>query len=168
MTFCSKLTKIVELNDYGGNFERYEEYLYNIFLDDLYNMKIFYSGIPVSLRRNPTFNDKEYSFYHLTCKDFDHTGDEDQRDPDLRRCERIHWIKPTIETDHETECNQDCIYVYNKTVRNKDRIHFLNEKDRYMVVLEKRDEYYLLVTAYYIEYDNTLKRKIKEYEKTLK
>ena len=36
--------------------------------------------------------------------------------------------------------------------------------DRYMIVLEKRETYYLLITAYYIEYDNMLNKKLREYE----
>ena len=33
-----------------------------------------------------------------------------------------------------------------------------------MVVIEKRETYYLLITEYYIEYDNMLNKKLREYE----
>ena len=51
-----------------------------------------------------------------------------------------------------------------KWVHIKTRLHFFNPQDRYMIVLEKRKTYYLLITAYYIEYDNTLNKKIREYK----
>ena len=37
-----------------------------------------------------------------------------------------------------------------------------------MIVLEEREDYYLLVTAYYIEHENTLRRKISESEELYK
>ena len=168
MTFCPKLGPIVTLSECNGDFSNYQEYLYSVFKNELYNNKVYYNGKPISLRRNPEYLDKEYSFFHLTCKDFDNTGNEEDRVPDLRRCERLHWIKPGIETDHMTKCNQLCFKAYTKTVRNKERVHLFNESDRYMIVLEERSNYYLLVTAYYIEYDNTLQKKIKESQKLSK
>lgn len=165
MAYCPKLNQLVELSSFGGSFELYEEYLYGIFINTLYNHKVYYNELPVGLKRYPEFRNKESSFYHLTCKDFNNTGDENQRELDLRRCERLHWIKPAIETNHLCDCNQNCFYIYNKIVRNKERLHFLDVEDRYMVVLERRDGYYLLITAYYIEYDNILNRKIEEYER---
>ena len=42
-------------------------------------------------------------------------------------------------------------------------VHHL-EEERYIVVLEKREKYCLLVTAFYIEHDHTLDKKLKKYE----
>lgn len=168
MRHCPKLGPIVELSHYNGNYKSYEEYLYGVFKADLYNRKVFYKNKPVSLKRFPEQLGKEFSFYHLTCKNFNHTGNEEDREPDLRRCERLHWIKPSIETNHLVTCNQQCFVAYIKRVRNKDRVHLLNKEDRYMIVLEEREDYYLLVTAYYIEHENTLRRKISESEELYK
>lgn len=33
-----------------------------------------------------------------------------------------------------------------------------------MVVVEPRDNYCLLITAFYVEYDHALRKKVKEYE----
>ena len=165
MNYCPQLEEIKTLNDYRGNFEYYNDYLYEIFKSDLYNNKLIYRGRPVSLKKYPENDGKEFSFLHLTSKDFQHTGNEDERLPDLRRCERLHWIKPGIETNHLEKCKQDCFLTYIKPYKNKDRYHLLNYEDRYMIVLEDRKKYFLLITAYYIEYDNTLERKLKEYQK---
>ena len=39
----------------------------------------------------------------------------------------------------------------------------LFEEERYIVVLERRENYVLLITAFYIEQDHTLEKKVKEY-----
>ncbi len=43
------------------------------------------------------------------------------------------------------------------------RVHFLFEEERYLVILEKRKTYNLLITAYYLEYDNALEKQLKHY-----
>ena len=45
------------------------------------------------LRYHPAFQERPYAFYHMT-----HKGNiEDERLPDLRRCERMPWARPTVE-----------------------------------------------------------------------
>ncbi|MBR0545191.1 MAG: hypothetical protein IIW99_03100 [Treponema sp.] len=44
------------------------------------------------------------------------------------------------------------------------RVHFLFEEERYLVIIEKRDKFNLLITAYYLEYDNALEKQLKRYE----
>lgn len=44
MNHCPKLKEIVTLDDYGGNFENYNEYLYRIFKDDLFIKKMHYKS----------------------------------------------------------------------------------------------------------------------------
>ncbi|OFK58543.1 hypothetical protein HMPREF2811_05490 [Globicatella sp. HMSC072A10] len=163
MCKCPKLEKIVELNDYNGNFEKYNDYLYEIFLRDLYNNKLYYNNKSIALRRYPEFNGKQDAFYHLTCKFFENNSDE--RLPDLRRCERLHWIKPGIETNHIAECGKKCFFIYEKNIRGKNKVHMLNVEDRYLIVLEERKDYYLLSTAFYIDNDKTLERKMKDYNR---
>ena len=40
----------------------------------------------------------------------------------------------------------------------------LLEEERYMVVVERRDSYCLLVTAFYFEQDYSLRKKLQHYE----
>ena len=162
MNYCPQLEDLHTYQYFNNNFTEYENYLYSIFLKDLFNMKIFYKGKPVSLKRYPIYNNKEESFYHLTCKNYN--GDSSKRDPDFRRSERLHWIKPSIETEHSIICKQNCFLVYEKETNNKIRTHLLNKEDRYLIILEERNDYYLLITAFYIEYDNALDKKVKDYE----
>lgn len=45
------------------------------------------------MKVHPEFQDRAYTFYHMT-----HKGNvENERVPDLRRCERMPWAKPTVE-----------------------------------------------------------------------
>ena len=54
--------------------------------------------------------------------------------------------------------------MWEKPYKNNQRIHLLFEEERYIVVLERRENYVLLITAFYIEYDHTLENKVKEYQ----
>jgi hypothetical protein len=156
---CKSLPEIIPLERFQGDYSRYQLFLYSIFLKEI-KTGMVYQGLKITLRSYPKFEDKEDSFYHLTCKE-DYGGITNDRVPDLRRCERLVWLRPTIMTDHILNCGDNCLKIYKK---NK-RIHLLNDKDRYIVVLEPRKEYTLLVTAFYIEKDHTLSKKMKDYEK---
>lgn len=163
----NNLFECCHINDtynFDGNWNQYEENLINYFYQFMYNQKIIYSDKKVSLRRHPEYNDNPGSFYHLTCKGNNTNSTEEEREPDLRRCERLHWIKPIIEEDHENLCPKDCVRIYEKRHNGDNTINFLFEEGRFLVVLAKRNGYYLLKTAFYIEYDNRLKREIKAYE----
>lgn len=162
--YCESLPEIIELSSFGGDFSKYQEFLYNeIFLKQLYNYKLQYNNKLVELKRSPLYEGKEDSFFHLTCKIFEKNSLE--RTPDFRRSERLCWLKPAIEIDHGKLCQKECFLVYKRPFKRKTRICFLNPIDRYFVVLEERPGSYLLITAFYIDYDNMLEKKIKEYEK---
>jgi hypothetical protein len=44
------------------------------------------------------------------------------------------------------------------------REHILNEEKHYLVALTRRKDYLMLCTAFYIEQEHTVRKKIKEYE----
>jgi len=70
--------------------------------------------------------------------------------------------------DHERfgHCNScDGIKVWSVPYKSTTRVHLLLEEERYIVVLERRKSYCLLITAFYFEHDHSLKAKIKHYEK---
>ena len=154
--FCAALPEIVTLEDYNNDYSRYFNYLYQVFLNEI-KTGLLYQDKIVTVRRHPEFEGKEDSFYHLTC-----VGEGTDRLPDLRRSERLKWIKASI-MDHEEKCSKECFKLY---IKNK-KVHLLNTADRYLIVLEPRTDYVLLVTAFYIEHSHTLKKKNKEYEKYL-
>lgn len=150
---CADISKYVE----------YEERLYSIFKQDFIDSKPTYDGKIVNHKFFPSENGKAEAFYHIISKT---DPDGENRSPDFKRCERIRWVRKFIEN---YDCNmRNCtscsgIKVWEEMYHHKKRIHILMEDERYIVVLEKRDGYMLLITAYYIEYEHTLKSKLNKY-----
>ena len=152
-----ELPDIVELTEFGGNFQKYLEEVYQIFKADFIDSKPVYRGKKLGLKRYPLIAGKEYTFYHMT-----HKGDiENEREPDLRRMERIAWPAPMINSsDHP----------YLKVWRNirrgkggkKQRILIFHVKEMYLVILDDRKNYILPWTAFNV-YKNQKARLLKEY-----
>jgi hypothetical protein len=152
------LPELVVIGDYQGNWEKYLEGVYEYFRKDFVDDRPNFNGVRLGLKRYPMIEGKEATFWHLISEG----KYETDRLPDLRRCERIRWPRPIIET-HEKE-------PILKTWKNKrdgeQRIclwlSFGNED--YLVVLAKRENYLLLWTAYPIIYTHTRRKLQKEYE----
>ena len=96
-----------------------------------------------------------------------HKGeDESDREPDLRRCERIPWARPVIEN-----CDKWKLKVWPQERGTKNRICIWLERDAdpdYFVILEVREKYILPWTAFVAEYPHQKKKKKKEYEEYIK
>ena len=149
--------------NYNNDWAAYESALYRIFKKDLLDSNPIYKSTKVVAKHYPKEFGKEESFFHITCKKY--IGCE-ERVPDFRRCERIRWIRAFIENYDcdPAKCeNCDGIKVWSEPYKNKTRVHLLFEEERYMVVLEKRNDYYLLITAFYLDYDNSLQKQLKHY-----
>lgn len=150
-----------------GKWDEYEERIYGVFKSDFIDNHPFYSGKRVQIRRHPVEYGREDTFWHVTCCDFSKTG---SREPDPKRCERIKWIKAFIENSDCnkpacTKCDGMLVWstIYQKTKRP--RVKILLEEERYMVIVEIRDNYCLLITAYYIDHDHTMRKLINEYRR---
>lgn len=158
-----KLPDIIELNDFGGDFNKYFEHLYDIFKSHFIDKKPVFIGTKLGLERHPELNGKAYTFYHMT-----HDGDiENERTPDMRRLERIHWPKPMID-----DSTDNYLKVWKNVRRGnggvKNRILILHEQERYLVVLEDRGSYILPWTAYYLKNAKEIGKKVKEYNAYIK
>lgn len=150
-----ELPEIIEINNFGGDYHTFNEAVYEIFRNDFVLNKPKFNGKRLGLKKHPIVDGKEYTYYHFT-----HSGDiEVDRIPDFRRMERMGYPKPIID-------NSKCITL--KVWRNKrgsnNRILILHEEEGYLVVLDERIDFILPWTAYYIEYDNQLRRFLREYE----
>lgn len=149
------LPELIYLDEFGGDFTEYIEEIYRIFREDFIDSKPVFEGIRLGLKKYPLVGGKAYTFYHFT-----HEGsDEENREPNLRRMERIAWPAPMI---------NDSIDPYLKVWRNKkgrhERILIFHEEESYLVVLEDRKEYILPWTAYLVDYNNRKRRLLKEYK----
>lgn len=149
-----------------GGWEEYQGILYRLFCRDLRDGDPVFNGKRVKIRYQPIEYGKEEAFFHITCQDYDKEG---ERVPDLRRCERVEWIKQFIEaadTDSQIEYEDKAynLKIWKEQVGNDLRYHILCEELRYMVVVAEREKYCLLITAFYFEHDHTLAKKIKKYD----
>jgi len=142
---------------------KYEDRIYKIFRNDFIESRPVYCGTAVNTRREPYVDGREEAFYHITCKEYSENRD---RLPDLRRCERIRWVRAFIENDCDGNICKECngILIWDEPYNNYKRTHILLEKERYLVVVERRPKYNLLITAYYLEEEHSLRKKLKKYE----
>lgn len=133
------LPPLVLFEDFNGDWDNYEKELYKIFLNSIVD-KLCFLGLPVSCRYFEPINDKHRCFWHLISE-----GEviDEKRVPDLRRCERISWISHIISNYQE----EKIICWNNVRGANNNTVLWL-PPEKYMIILSKRNGYYLLITAY--------------------
>lgn len=153
------LPDLVRLEEYGGDWGQYVEAVYQFFKADFIDSKPLFKNRTVGLRRNPVFQGKESGFWHCTSGG----EEEEERTPDLRRCERIRWPRPVIE--HSTD---DLVRCWpNRRGSDKRILLWFYDVD-YLVVLADRGKYVLLWTAYPVTYKHTREKLAREYEEYLR
>ena len=149
--------------DFDSNYKIYESSLYKKYREDFIESHPYFENKIVKVRFLPIIDGYEESFIHFTCKNYENVED---REPDFKRCERLHWIRKVIENYLcKEKCNEACdgIKIWEEPYKMYSRVHFLFEEERYLVIIEKRKDYNLLITAYYLEYDNALEKQMKHY-----
>lgn len=140
----------------GRNWEEYQNELYRIFITEIVQGELQFRGLPVSCRRFPETNERRSAFWHLTQEG--KTKEERVYAP--RRCERIRWIRWTI----ENALNHPRIDEWqNRRGSNLNTLLWYNEE--YLVVLTQHQDYWLLTTAYRTERRHTIKKLRKERDK---
>ena len=154
-----ELPELILMEDFGGNFDAYNQAVYDVFQKDFIKSRPTFNGTKLRLKKHPYVDGKEYTYYHFT-----HSGDiEIDRLPDFIRMERIPFPRPMIDNSNHSD-----LRVWRVKRGSKERILIFSETEQYLVVLEDRGEYILPWTAYYIEYPNKIRRLIKEYEEYIK
>jgi hypothetical protein len=153
--YPSWLPDLILFEEYSRNWNAYEDVLYQHFLNDLVHNQVKYQGMPISLRKHLEYKNKHFSFWHVTSE-----GEkESERTPDFRRCERICWIRAIIENHSDP-----AIKTWENIRKGKLSVCLWLEEEQYLVVLGKRDGYWLLLTAYCTNYPHTQKKLRREYD----
>lgn len=133
------LPELITLESCNGQWEDYLNTIYAIFLEEVVNGKLSFLGLPIHCQYRPATQGKHFGFWHLISE-----GNlEEDRVPDLRRCERIKWISHIIKNAHSAQIK--C--WENKRGSNKHIVFWL-PNENFIVVLAKRKDYLLLKTAY--------------------
>lgn len=151
----------IESSFFRGDMNAYKEALYKIFCRDFVNNDIYFQGKKVDIIHEKFFEGKERSFWHIISE-----GDEDiNRTPISWRAETLAWAKPLIEEDGDCSEYRKWVKFHDKTNRN--RYYIWCVAINYMVILEYRDSYYKLITAYPVQ-EYRIKTYNKEYKKYCK
>jgi hypothetical protein len=157
-----KLPLKIYLEDYAGNYGKYIDAVYAIFEKDFIKSKAKFGSHPLGMKFNPLFQERAYTFYHMT-----HEGeDEGNRIPDIRRCECLPWARPAVENAQKWGLK----FWRQSRSHSKNRVCIWLEssedvEDDYFIILEVRETYVLLWTAFMAIYSNTTRKKQEEYEK---
>ena len=133
---------LVPFQGVGGDWKAYEAALYRIFQEEIVDGGLHLRGLPVRCRRLPETGGRWAAFRHLVQEG----PVEEDRTPDLRRCERIRWVRWVIE-NAETHLEID---EWQNTRHGKTNTLLWYRED-YLVVLAQRRGYWLLKTAYCTE-----------------
>lgn len=153
------LPELIPLSDYDGNWKSYLNAIYEVFLNDFVRSKPSYPGKRFALKRHPMSLEKEATFWHLI-----QTGEnEEERLPDLSRCERIRWPRPIIEA-----LQTDKVRVWQTTRGRNHRIVIATNDFSYVVILDDRKDYILLWTAYCVDQAHRRKKMEREFEEWAK
>lgn len=130
---------------FSGDWETYLDAIYELYLDEVIRNALTFKGKPVRARFNPATHDKGFSFWHVIS-----TGEKEaDRIPDLRRCERIKWIRWTITKANQS--HQEIVSWTNARTLKRgtaQRTVIYCDAVSFVVILEERNDYYLLVTAF--------------------
>lgn len=164
---CKWLPPLVPCLDWN-RFADYEDEIYELFCQDFIDSQPSFEGRPVHIRKEPRVDGWVQAFFHVTSSEYTQGK---PRDPDIRRCERIRWIRAFIENyncDPSLCPHCDGVKVWEEPYKTYKRVHLLLEEENYMVIIERRETYALLITAYYFDYPHTLEKQLKKYRAYIK
>jgi len=150
------LPSLVLFVDYNGIWEVYLEAVYSFFKQDFVDSKPVFQGRRLGLKRHPVVNGKEATFWHMISEG----KVEEERIPDLRRCERIRWPRPVIENSDDPK-----VKYWVSIKRYENRIHILLEEEDYLVVLADRKGYLLPWTGFLVKRKHICKKLLKEHKR---
>jgi hypothetical protein len=152
------LPPLVKFLDYSGDWDKYLSTVYGFFERDFIKNKPRFRREKVNIKRHPVINGKEATFWHLISEG----KYEEDRLPNIRRCERVRWPFSIIENcDREINIK---IWENERGGEGRVCIWLSFENEDYLVVLAKRSDYLLFWTAYPLTYENTKRKLQKEYE----
>ena len=153
------LPPLVLLASFGGDWERYVNALYAFYRQDFVERRPLFRGLRVGHKVRPVEDGKDATFWHLVSEG----RTEENRMPDLWRCEHIRWPRPLI--DHAEDAP---IKVWENRRNRETRICIWFQEIEYLVILAARTGYVLLWTAYPVTEKHRRRKLQTEYEAYIK
>ena len=147
------LPSLILLEHHSGSWSPYLEAVYAQFYVDFVQTRPSFRGSRLGLKRHPIEQEKESTFWHLISE-----GElEADRTPDLRRCERVGWLRPMIEQEEARQ-----LPTWTQERRGEQRIAISLPDFSYVLILAPRPTktgvMYLPWTAYCVEYEHKRRR----------
>jgi hypothetical protein len=154
------LPELVKLESCGGDWTAYVETLYRIFhFHFIQSPPKSCLGKRWAVKKHPMELGKEATFWHVISEG----QTETERTPDLRRCERLHWIRPMVDA-----IGSEDVKCWKNMRKGHLRLLISTPDFSFVVILQESSEYVMLWTAYYVESGHRrekLKREWEEYHK---
>lgn len=144
---------------FDGDWDKYVRVLYGHFRQDFVDTSPSFRGARVGIKRGPMDQGKEATFWHIISEG----SREEERLPDMRRCERIRWPRPIIE-----HADDSPILVWESVRGGDKRIAIWFAEAEYLVILARRKGYVLLWTAFPVTMKHRKEKLQKEYEAWLR
>jgi hypothetical protein len=134
--------QLITLEQHQGDWDAYLVEIHKKYMQYVVNGKLSLKGLPIRFKHHPAHNKMGYSFWHAISEG----PIEADRIPDLRRCERIHWI-PWVINNIKDEI-EHFITWWEAKRKSESTIVLFFEEENYVVILARRRDYYLFKTAF--------------------
>ena len=140
---------LLSFNDYGGDWPAYETELNRVFMAEIARGRLTFREEKVSCRRHDEVAGRWASYWHLVQEG----KIEKDRLPDLRRCERLRWVPWVIQNGVQ----HPEIHEWQNT-RKTEVNPLLWYREEYLVILGRRNGYWLLRSAYCTEQSGRIRQ----------
>ena len=148
------LPRLICMSDHNNVWSEYIDAVYAKFQEDFLDGQAKFQGQPVRIG-SQLIDGKERTFWHVTSEG----RVEDNRTPDLRRCERIGWIRAIIDNEQES-----AVLSWPQARGRNQRQVLWVKGSNFAVVLDQRLRCWWLWTAYPTDRDHTQRKLMREYE----
>lgn len=150
-------TWLPALIDTDGNWDDVLLRLFKVFENDFIRNKFQYNGKPLIWDTRILEGKYPEGFWHVVTRDDYYTK---ERLPDFRRAKRLSWCKPTILNSDDPE-----VKLWEIREEGKNKVYIWLESLDYVVILQRKEKIYFLITAYHVDGDRTRKQLLSRYSR---
>lgn len=154
------LPRLITLAQHGGDWNTYLTAIHGVFIRDFVSDPPTFPGKRVGVKRFPVRDGKAATFWHFISEG----KVEEERTPDLRRCERIGWPRPLIIELAALVRGSGRVRCWRQDRAPARRILIAVEDFSYVVILDDRRDYVLPWTAYPVQYRHQQDKFRREWE----